>query len=108
MVSTVAYLHQNMIIHRDIKPPNIVICEGKLLYLVDFGHSVKVTKLNKNRRSYGCGTEGYKAPEIKSHQEYSFPVDVYSIGRVIRRICTGDDEKISNAERKVCIISFFS
>lgn len=73
----VKYMHDNKLIHWDIKPENILISENLVPKLSDFGWSVLVS--NKNRSTF-CGTFEYMAPEMYENEEYSYSVDIWGLG----------------------------
>ena len=82
------YLHANNIIHRDIKCANILIGEGGVCKLTDFGEA-KLIKKERNPNSSIHGTANWMAPEIiKSSTETRFS-DIWSIGCTIIEMFQG-------------------
>jgi len=97
------YLRENGIIHRDIKPDNILIQEDGTLKLTDFGLSYLgfvdrqagsqiVEKTNDETLSAASsfvGTPDYMAPEIILNQPHSFTVDYWSLGIMLYEFLYG-------------------
>ena len=73
----VQYLHENKIIHRDIKLENIIITEKQNLKLIDFDLSV-IQNYNKNYKA--CGTLQYMAPELLNGMKFDNKIDIWSLG----------------------------
>lgn len=77
------FLHLNDVIHRDIKPDNILISDNSqfpVVRLADF--SLADYYKNKNLR-LKCGTPGYMAPEVFEGEIYDDKVDIFSLGIVL-------------------------
>ena len=72
------YLHKNNILHRDIKPKNILIGNDNEAKIIDFGLSKIQRKLDKAFVSYG--SLSFMAPEIFSDRGYNDSCDVWSFG----------------------------
>lgn len=80
LCSAVAYLHENQFMHRDIKPPNILIkCQPLAAVLGDFG-CAKAFLPGQPMTPKMC-TLWYRSPEILANQEaYDLSSDVWSLG----------------------------
>jgi len=66
-----------VIIHRDIKPDNIMVADSGIYKLGDFGSSRVV---DKNQAMTSIGTPYYMPPEIAAYQPYDHRADIYSLG----------------------------
>jgi len=81
LFSGIDYLHVNRLVHRDIKPQNILITKNKQLKIADFGLA-RVYDFNKLVTSVVV-TLWYRAPEILLQQPYATLVDLWSIGTIM-------------------------
>ena len=77
------------VIHRDVKPANILVATGGETILVDFGSVRGMTAAA--RRSALAGTPGYIAPEVRRHGRYSPASDRFSLGGVAFFLLTGSE-----------------
>nr|BAB92092.1 serine/threonine protein kinase 2 homolog [Paramecium caudatum]BAC23148.1 serine/threonine protein kinase 2 homolog [Paramecium caudatum] len=81
-----AYIHDQKIIHRDLKSMNILIKSDGQLKISDFGVA-KVLRENQMATTM-AGSPFYLSPEISQGMEYSFSSDMWSLGCIIFELCT--------------------
>ncbi len=86
----VHFAHQNGVIHRDLKPNNILIDPEGEPHLTDFGIAKLLEQDNGLTRTNDVlGTPAYMAPEQASGKGISPAVDVYSLGAILYELLTG-------------------
>ncbi|CAN6831523.1 unnamed protein product, partial [Brassica oleracea] len=83
----VCYLHQNNIIHRDLKTANLLMDEYGIVKVADFG--VARVQIESGVMTAETGTYRRMAPEVIEHKPYSHKADVFSYGIVIWELLTG-------------------
>ena len=87
------FFHQKHIVHRDIKPDNILIksIENQSEYEVKVADLGLASFVDQNEESLTkkCGTPGYVAPEIFTSQGYGYKADIFSCGCVFFNLLTG-------------------
>jgi serine/threonine protein phosphatase PrpC len=85
----VAALHRADIIHRDIKPDNVIVEPGGSLKLIDLG-VVRVPGLEDSPPEDIPGTPGYMAPEMYGGEPGNEATDLYALGVTMFRAFTGE------------------
>ena len=82
LTRAIAYLHENKIRHKDIKPSNILLSRDGI-WLTDFGAAKDYTAdLTSTSESRERGTLRYCAPEVFSYEKSSRSADIFSLGCV--------------------------
>ncbi|MCR5041167.1 MAG: serine/threonine protein kinase [Clostridia bacterium] len=85
-------IHQKGIIHKDVKPDNIIVSSNGTLKLIDFGIS-RVWDAQRSRDTQvGVGTQFYAAPEVFGYRQTDGRTDMYSLGVVINFMATKNDD----------------
>ncbi|CAB4063862.1 PLK1 [Lepeophtheirus salmonis] len=82
------YLHENKVIHRDLKLGNIFLNDDMEVKIGDFGLATKVDYFGERKRTL-CGTPNYIAPEVLAKKGHSYEVDVWSLGCIMYTLLVG-------------------
>jgi len=84
-----AYAHEQGIVHRDIKPGNVMISETGLVKIADFGIAAAADEISVTATGQVLGTPEYMSPEQARGDELDGRSDLYSLGMVLYELLTG-------------------
>lgn len=86
LLTALQYLHQNLVIHRDLKLGNLFLDRDMNIKVGDLGLATKLESADEKRKTI-CGTPNYIAPEViqgdKATRGHSFEVDIWSMGVIL-------------------------
>ena len=82
----VAYIHQQHIIHRDLKLGNLFLTASMAVKIGDFGLA---TRLGQEKKGTICGTPNYISPEVLNKEGHGFPADVWALGCCMYALLVG-------------------
>ena len=82
-------LHEQGLIHRDVKPANILLDESEVAYITDFGLAKDTQGSLLTRPGQALGSLDYMAPEQVRGEEVTAATDVYALGCVTFECVTG-------------------
>lgn len=88
LADALAYAHARKVIHRDIKPGNVMVLPDGQVKLMDFGMA-KALEVHRDRSLYICGTPDYMSPEQEAGYDLTPATDIYSFGLLMTECLLG-------------------
>ncbi len=87
----IGYIHENAVVHQDIKPGNILVTDERRVKLVDFGISAKFNEDRNaaDKKTRFAGTVNYASPEQIKGEPASPASDIYQLGLLLYKLITG-------------------
>lgn len=103
VLSALAAAHRAGVVHRDVKPENVLIADDGRVKVADFGLARAVSAETQHTATAGVliGTVSYLAPELVVEAEADARVDVYAAGVMLYELLTG--EKPHDAETPIAV-----
>jgi non-specific serine/threonine protein kinase/serine/threonine-protein kinase len=104
----VAYAHQQLVVHRDLKPGNVRVTPDGRAVLLDFGIARLTDELAPLARTQAIFTPGYAAPEQLRAEPISTLTDVYALGTLLFVMLAAEhpfpqaDDSLAAAVQAIC------
>jgi serine/threonine protein kinase len=91
LCEAVDYLHRQRVVHYDLKPGNIILCEDRSIRVIDFGmaHELVKSRFVFAGPAPAMATADYVAPEQIRRRRGQPSVDIYAIGAILYEMLTG-------------------
>jgi serine/threonine-protein kinase len=93
MCSGLAAAHAAGLVHRDVKPQNLLLGTGGVVKLGDFGIAVGPEGTRLTLAGTVLGTAGYLAPEQARGEQVTAAADIYAVGAVLYELLTGEPSR---------------
>ncbi|XP_031250665.1 phosphoenolpyruvate carboxylase kinase 1-like [Pistacia vera] len=89
LLQAISHMHKLGIVHRDIKPDNILFSSGNVVKISDFGSAEFFNNESEELMRGVVGTPYYVAPEVVAGRDYNEKVDIWSAGVVLYIMLAG-------------------
>lgn len=89
LTSAVQHAHENNIIHRDIKPQNVLVKDDGTIKITDFGIALAHDAVQLTQSDAVLGSAHYLAPETTRGEAATYQIDIYALGIVFYELLSG-------------------
>jgi eukaryotic-like serine/threonine-protein kinase len=89
LLGALAHIHEAGVVHRDVKPSNVLLDEAERARLTDFGIAQPEDATRITQTGHVIGTARYMAPEVLEGEPATERSDLYSCGVVLREVTAG-------------------
>ncbi len=105
LCDALSFLHSHDIIHKDIKPENVMIDSSGHVKLIDFD-AARIYKYQRSEDTRILGTTGYAAPEQYGLNQTDERTDIYALGVLMNVMLTGEppERKLHNGRLRKVIV----
>jgi len=94
MIKGIVYCHNNKVLHRDMKPQNLLICGKKILKLADFGLA-RASGIPVKNYTSEVVTLWYRPPDVLlGNQTYNSTIDMWSIGCIMAEMVNANKQPL--------------
>jgi serine/threonine protein kinase len=93
--------HKKGVVHRDLKPGNIFLCEEGVAKVLDFGMSKLASAESLTQTGYTLGTPEYMAPEQCIGAQVEARTDIYALGVMMYEALTGELPIVAQSRREL-------
>lgn len=91
LLKGLAYMHSLHLMHRDVKPENLLISDRKELKICDFGFARQIKKsAGEEEMTDYVATRWYRPPELLVGAAYSREIDIWAVGCIMGELIDGN------------------